>query len=200
MNKVMGGSLPAQLWRDVMLLAHEGRPPTALPGMPAYRRHRASAVPAARAGSREQSTAADAARADRRRVRARASTSRGRRARPIRRQPPSRSGPVWQRAAKSLLAASASGREVCAFALPRTCGGESGRLLRGVAVQLGALVAQPVFGLLEPRHGAGDQLPEARAVVHLDAGARPRGRRHSRERTRGQDEAPGERQQPVGRA
>jgi len=32
MHKVMGGSLPARLWHDVMTLAHEGRSPTALPG------------------------------------------------------------------------------------------------------------------------------------------------------------------------
>jgi penicillin-binding protein 1A len=36
MNKVMGGSLPARLWHDVMLMAHEGRAPASLPGaMPA---------------------------------------------------------------------------------------------------------------------------------------------------------------------
>ncbi len=29
MNKVMGGSLPARLWHDVMLVAHEGRAPSA---------------------------------------------------------------------------------------------------------------------------------------------------------------------------
>src|SRR5204863_247828 len=38
MNKVMGGSLPARLWHDVMLIAHEGRAAVALPG--------ASATPA----------------------------------------------------------------------------------------------------------------------------------------------------------
>ncbi len=32
MNKVMGGMLPARLWRDVMALAHEGRATLALPG------------------------------------------------------------------------------------------------------------------------------------------------------------------------
>ena len=32
MNRVMGGNLPARLWREVMLLAHEGVPPRALPG------------------------------------------------------------------------------------------------------------------------------------------------------------------------
>lgn len=32
MNRVMGGNLPAKLWRDVMMLAHEGRTPSALPG------------------------------------------------------------------------------------------------------------------------------------------------------------------------
>jgi penicillin-binding protein 1A len=32
MKRVMGGTLPAKIWRDVMVLAHEGRTPTALPG------------------------------------------------------------------------------------------------------------------------------------------------------------------------
>ena len=32
MNKIMGGSLPARLWHDVMLAAHEGRLPKPLPG------------------------------------------------------------------------------------------------------------------------------------------------------------------------
>ena len=32
MNRVMGGNLPARLWHDVMMIAHEGRAPTALPG------------------------------------------------------------------------------------------------------------------------------------------------------------------------
>jgi penicillin-binding protein 1A len=32
MNRVMGGTLPARLWREVMLLAHDGLPPRALPG------------------------------------------------------------------------------------------------------------------------------------------------------------------------
>ena len=32
MNRVMGGTLPARLWHDVMMQAHEGRAPTALPG------------------------------------------------------------------------------------------------------------------------------------------------------------------------
>jgi penicillin-binding protein 1A len=32
MNRVMGGNFPARLWREVMLLAHEGVPPRALPG------------------------------------------------------------------------------------------------------------------------------------------------------------------------
>ena len=34
MNKVMGGSLPARLWHDIMLTAHEGRAPVPLPGAP----------------------------------------------------------------------------------------------------------------------------------------------------------------------
>jgi penicillin-binding protein 1A len=34
MNKVMGGSLPARLWHDIMLSAHEGRTPVPLPGAP----------------------------------------------------------------------------------------------------------------------------------------------------------------------
>jgi penicillin-binding protein 1A len=32
MNRVMGGNFPARLWREVMLLAHEGVAPRALPG------------------------------------------------------------------------------------------------------------------------------------------------------------------------
>ncbi len=32
MNKIMGGSMPARLWHDVMLAAHQGREPKALPG------------------------------------------------------------------------------------------------------------------------------------------------------------------------
>jgi membrane peptidoglycan carboxypeptidase len=32
MNRVMGGNLPARLWHDVMLAAHESRTPMALPG------------------------------------------------------------------------------------------------------------------------------------------------------------------------
>jgi penicillin-binding protein 1A len=47
MNKVMGGSLPARLWREVMTLAHEGHAPRPLPGtMPAappVARHAAAA-------------------------------------------------------------------------------------------------------------------------------------------------------------
>ncbi|HBF60671.1 MAG TPA: glycosyl transferase, partial [Methyloceanibacter sp.] len=31
MKKVTGGSLPAELWHDVMLIAHKGLRPTALP-------------------------------------------------------------------------------------------------------------------------------------------------------------------------
>jgi penicillin-binding protein 1A len=31
MKKVTGGSLPAELWHDIMLPAHEGKRPTALP-------------------------------------------------------------------------------------------------------------------------------------------------------------------------
>jgi penicillin-binding protein 1A len=34
MNKVMGGSLPARLWHDIMQIAHEGRAPVPLPGAP----------------------------------------------------------------------------------------------------------------------------------------------------------------------
>ena len=34
MNRIMGGSLPAKLWHDVMLAAHEGRQPKPLPGAP----------------------------------------------------------------------------------------------------------------------------------------------------------------------
>jgi penicillin-binding protein 1A len=32
MNRVVGGTLPAKIWHDVMTLAHEGREPAALPG------------------------------------------------------------------------------------------------------------------------------------------------------------------------
>jgi penicillin-binding protein 1A len=32
MNRVMGGSIPAEIWREVMLKAHQGRAPLALPG------------------------------------------------------------------------------------------------------------------------------------------------------------------------
>ena len=32
MKRVAGGTLPAKLWREVMLLAHEGLPPMTLPG------------------------------------------------------------------------------------------------------------------------------------------------------------------------
>jgi membrane peptidoglycan carboxypeptidase len=32
MNNVMGGGLPSKLWHEVMMLAHEGRAPAALPG------------------------------------------------------------------------------------------------------------------------------------------------------------------------
>src|SRR5581483_865369 len=32
MNRVMGGCLPAKLWHDTMLVAHDGRAPVALPG------------------------------------------------------------------------------------------------------------------------------------------------------------------------
>jgi membrane peptidoglycan carboxypeptidase len=31
MNRVMGGNLPARLWRDVMAQAHEAKPPMSLP-------------------------------------------------------------------------------------------------------------------------------------------------------------------------
>jgi penicillin-binding protein 1A len=32
MKRVMGGNLPARLWHEIMVLAHDGRTPTALPG------------------------------------------------------------------------------------------------------------------------------------------------------------------------
>jgi penicillin-binding protein 1A len=32
MNRVAGGSLPAEIWRDVMIAAHQGKPPTPLAG------------------------------------------------------------------------------------------------------------------------------------------------------------------------
>ena len=69
MNKVMGGSLPARLWHDVMLIAHEGRAPVPLSG--ALPRPIAS-LAARRALSVDRAArdcgAADAARADRRRL------------------------------------------------------------------------------------------------------------------------------------
>ncbi len=34
MNKVMGGTLPAEIWHDVMTIGHAGRAPLALPGTP----------------------------------------------------------------------------------------------------------------------------------------------------------------------
>ena len=33
MNRVVGGSLPADIWREVMLAAHEGRQPAPMPGV-----------------------------------------------------------------------------------------------------------------------------------------------------------------------
>jgi penicillin-binding protein 1A len=33
MNRVVGGSLPADIWREVMLAAHEARPPAPLQGV-----------------------------------------------------------------------------------------------------------------------------------------------------------------------
>ena len=35
MNRVVGGSLPADIWREVMLAAHAGRQPATLPGVAA---------------------------------------------------------------------------------------------------------------------------------------------------------------------
>ena len=35
MNRIMGGSLPARLWHDVMTIAHEGKASQPLPGVPA---------------------------------------------------------------------------------------------------------------------------------------------------------------------
>ena len=32
MNRVVGGSLPAEIWREIMLGAHAGKPPLPLPG------------------------------------------------------------------------------------------------------------------------------------------------------------------------
>jgi len=37
MNKVTGGTLPAELWHDIMLYAHEGKRPLPLPGTQAPR-------------------------------------------------------------------------------------------------------------------------------------------------------------------
>ena len=33
MHRVTGGSLPAEIWREVMLAAHDGQPPLPLPGL-----------------------------------------------------------------------------------------------------------------------------------------------------------------------
>ena len=72
--------------------------------------------------------------------------------------------------------------------------------LSGVAVQVGALVAQPVLGLVESRHGARDQLPEAGPVIHLEQVRHLMGGDIVEHVRRGQDEPPGERQKTVGRA
>ena len=45
MNKVMGGSLPARIWRDVMLAAHKGKAPLSLPGTTEANRETARAAP-----------------------------------------------------------------------------------------------------------------------------------------------------------
>ena len=54
MNKVMGGSLPARLWHDIMLVAHENRAPSAAmlaaPGQPGEQRVR-PLLPRERIGS-----------------------------------------------------------------------------------------------------------------------------------------------------
>src|SRR6516165_11030299 len=69
-----------------------------------------------------------------------------------------------------------------------------------VAVQVAALVAQPVLGLLEARHGARHQLPEAWPVIHLDE-MRHLMRGHIVEYIRRcQYQPPGERQEPARRA
>ncbi|HJZ45431.1 MAG TPA: hypothetical protein VJ233_17100, partial [Hyphomicrobiaceae bacterium] len=47
MNKVMGGSLPARLWRDVMMLAHQGHVPAPL-SSPARGSSRVLASPSGR--------------------------------------------------------------------------------------------------------------------------------------------------------
>jgi penicillin-binding protein 1A len=55
MNRVMGGNLPARLWHDIMVQAHDGLPPAALPGtMPTVPLSQAPASqpPAAKPGDR----------------------------------------------------------------------------------------------------------------------------------------------------
>ena len=56
MNRVMGGNLPARLWHDIMVLAHEGRTPAALPGTtptaPLAQAPPSQAPPPERAGDR----------------------------------------------------------------------------------------------------------------------------------------------------
>jgi penicillin-binding protein 1A len=47
MNRVVGGSLPADIWREVMLAAHEARPPTPLQGVVTSSVSQSPAAPAA---------------------------------------------------------------------------------------------------------------------------------------------------------
>lgn len=50
-NRVTGGNLPAEIWRDFMVAAHEGIAPSPLPGYPAgYRIEREPGIPAAPQG------------------------------------------------------------------------------------------------------------------------------------------------------
>ena len=51
MNKVMGGSLPARLWHDVMLVAHEGGAPSAATAARAKRPAAEPLMPRERIGS-----------------------------------------------------------------------------------------------------------------------------------------------------
>ena len=192
MNRVMGGSLPARLWHDVMLIAHEGRAPVPLPGTaPASI---AALARACRAQPAEPRASAPPL-MPRERIGAEfieRATAEDDEPPPSRRRPRSRTAPAGSARRRACCAAWASGREpICRCVIPnsrqrisgtqelqemrswvrlselRSPAGMKGAL-RGVAVQVGALVAQPVLGFLEPGHGAGDQLPEAGPVVHLE--------------------------------
>ena len=184
MNKVMGGNLPARLWHDVMLIAHEGRAPVPLPGAPA-------AAIGSVAGSRRpiaetQSIAQPLMPRERigsefiERATARIDDGAPPQAPSAR---PANSG--WIGAAKGLLrgfgsalsrlpASGPGRRRLARAALQGKSASTAARptaarqALRRVAMQVSALVTQPPLCFIETRHGACDQLPEARPMVHLE--------------------------------